>query len=89
MITFIYEQIQHAMLIIKEVIVIDPEILGGTPAFAGTRVAISTLFDYLEVSSLGDFLEGFPTVTREQAETVIEFAATLIQTVSFQYESAA
>lgn len=77
------------MLTIKEVIVVDPEILGGIPVFAGTRVAISTLFDYLEVSSLADFLEGFPTVSREQAETVIEFAATLIQTVSFDYESAA
>ncbi len=74
------------MLTIKEVIVIDAEILGGAPVFAGTRVAISTLFDYLEVSSLADFLDGFPTVSREQAEMVIEFAATLIQTVSFQYE---
>jgi uncharacterized protein (DUF433 family) len=76
------------MLTIKEVISTNPEILGGTPVFAGTRVAINTLFDYLEISSLSDFLEGFPTVSREQAETVIEFAATLIQTVSFQYESA-
>ena len=67
------------MLTIKEVIVVDAEILGGTPVFQGTRVAVSTLFDYLEVSSLADFLEGFPTVSREQAETTIEFAATLVQ----------
>ena len=77
------------MLTIKEAIVVDTEILGGTPVFQGTRVAINTLFDYLKVSSLADFLEGFPTVSREQADTAIEFVATLIQTVSFDYESAA
>jgi len=40
--------------------------------FRGTRVAIQTLFDHLESSSLDDFLEGFPSVSREQAEAVIE-----------------
>lgn len=59
------------MLSAREVIVIDPEILGGTPVFRGTRVAIQTLFDHLEGSSLDDFLEGFPSVSREQAEAVI------------------
>ena len=44
----------------------DPEILGGTPVFVGTRVPVKTLFDYLEAGdSLGEFLEDFPSVTRE------------------------
>ena len=48
---------------------------GGVPVFKGTRVAVKTLFDYLETESLEEFLKGFPTVTREQAEGVIEMAA--------------
>ncbi len=60
------------MPLAHEVIVIDPEIMGGTPVFRGTRVAIQTLFDHLETSSLNDFLEGFPSVSREQAEGVME-----------------
>ena len=43
--------------------------------FKGTRVTVKTLFDYLEEESLEDFLKGFPTVSREQAESVIEMAA--------------
>lgn len=54
--------------------------------FLGTRVAIRTLFDYLETSSLDEFLEGFPSVTREQAETVIEFAANLLYTATVHHE---
>ena len=46
----------------------DPEILGGTPVFVGTRVPAQTLFDYLEGGeTLEDFLRQFPTVKREQA----------------------
>jgi uncharacterized protein (DUF433 family) len=60
---------------VKDIVVIDKEILGGTPVFKGTRVAIQTLFDYLEDDSLEEFLKGFPTVTKEQAESVIELAA--------------
>jgi uncharacterized protein (DUF433 family) len=45
----------------------DPEIMGGTPVFCGTRVPVQTLLDYLEGGeTIDDFLEGFPTVTREQ-----------------------
>lgn len=51
-------------------IVIDKEIAGGVPVFKGTRVTVKTLFDYLEDSSLQEFLEGFPSVSREQAEAV-------------------
>jgi uncharacterized protein (DUF433 family) len=43
--------------------------------FKGTRVAVKTLFDHLEDSSLEEFLNGFPTVSRQQAEAVIEHAA--------------
>ena len=59
----------------SQYITIDKDILGGTPVFKGTRVAVKTLFDYLEDGSLGEFLEGFPSVSREQAESVIEQAA--------------
>jgi len=49
----------------------DPEIMGGTPVFSGTRVPVQTLLDYLEAGdSIDDFLAGFPSVNREQ---VIEF----------------
>jgi uncharacterized protein (DUF433 family) len=45
----------------------DPEIMGGAPVFRGTRVPVQTLIDYLEAGdSIDEFLEGFPTVTREQ-----------------------
>ena len=51
----------------------DPDILVGTPVFVGTRVPARTLLDYLEADrDLTEFLEDFPTVTREQAVTVLE-----------------
>ena len=51
----------------------DPDYLGGAPRFNGTRVHVKTLFDYLENGeSLDDFLEGFPTVSRELAVRVLE-----------------
>ena len=53
----------------------DPKILGGTPVFIGTRVPVKTLYDYLESGdSLGEFLEDFPSVTREQAVAALELA---------------
>jgi uncharacterized protein (DUF433 family) len=59
----------------NEVIVIDPEILGGTPVFAGTRVPVESLFDYLKRGrSIDYFLEQFPTVRREQVQDLIESA---------------
>jgi uncharacterized protein (DUF433 family) len=52
---------------------VDPEVLGGTPVFKGTRVPIATLFDYLEDNySLEEFLEYFPTVSREVVTRVLE-----------------
>ena len=61
----------------------DPEIMGGTPVFVGTRVPLQNLIDYLEGGeSVEDFLEAFPTVTKEQAVAVIEAGKlTLLETV--------
>jgi uncharacterized protein (DUF433 family) len=57
----------------------NPDILGGTPVFRGTRVPIQALFDYLEGGeTLEDFLEGFPTVSRESAITALEEAKQLL-----------
>jgi len=60
------------------VIVKDPEILGGTPVFRGTRVPIQALFDYLEGGEALDFLQGFRTVSRELA-----IAASKKRSISF------
>ena len=51
----------------------DPEIMGGTPVFLGTRVPLQNFIDYLEGGeSVEDFLEAFPTVSRDQVIAVIE-----------------
>ena len=53
----------------------DPDILGGTPVFVGTRVPVQSLFDYIEGGeSLDEFLRQFPSVRREQAIAVLEQA---------------
>ena len=58
---------------VSDLITVDPDILGGTPVFKGTRVPIKTLFEYLESNySLEEFLECFPSVTREMACRVLE-----------------
>ena len=59
----------------SSVVKIDPEIMSGAPCFAGTRVPIQNLIDYLEGGdSIEDFLEGFPTVSREQVVAFLEEA---------------
>ena len=59
----------------KSVVVRSPDILNGTPVFAGTRVPVKTFIDYLEAGdSLEVFLEDFPTVSREQAVAALEIA---------------
>ena len=59
----------------SQVIHSDPEILGGTPVFVGTRVPFRNLIDYLERGhSLDDFLDEFPSVSREQAVAALEAA---------------
>jgi len=61
------------------VIVSDPEILGGTPCFRGTRVPVDSLIDYLEAGdTLDEFLDNFPSVTREAAISALEKAKTLL-----------
>lgn len=57
---------------------IDKDILSGTPVFNGTRVPVSILFDYLEDNQLEEFLENYPTVSREQVTEVIKLAASLV-----------
>lgn len=57
----------------------DPEVLGGTPVFVGTRVPVKTLLDYLEAGdSLDEFLDHFPTVSREQAVAALELAKEML-----------
>lgn len=59
----------------SRVIHVDPEILGGTPVFVGTRVPLKNLIDYLEGGHpLDDFLDDFPSVTREQVVTALQEA---------------
>lgn len=63
------------MLRNPSIISVSPEIMGGTPVFAGTRVPVQTLLDYLKAGeSIDDFLDGFPTVTREQVIALLEEA---------------
>lgn len=65
------------------VINIDPEILGGTPVFFGTRVPIKNLFDYLETGdTIEIFLEDFEGVSRNQVIRVLEMSQKLIETSS-------
>ena len=60
----------------KSVVVVDPEIMSGTPCFAGTRVPVRALLDYIEGGeSLDDFLEQFPTVSRKMAIAFLEQAS--------------
>ena len=73
---------------IHEHVISDPGILGGTPVFKGTRVPARTLFDYLEAGSgIDEFLDDFPTVSREQAIDLIKFMRERI--ITENYESAA
>lgn len=59
----------------QTLIIVDPDIQSGTPVFAGTRVPVQNLFDYLEEGdSLDIFLEQFPSVSREMAIAVLEQA---------------
>ena len=63
----------------QEAITRDPEVMHGTAVFRGTRVPVKTLFDYLENGdTLDDFLEGFPTVSRELAIQVLEESKELL-----------
>jgi uncharacterized protein (DUF433 family) len=62
----------------------DPQVMGGTPVFSGTRVPVQTLLDYLEGGeTIDQFLQGFPSVTRDQVIAFLEDAKDrLIESVS-------
>jgi uncharacterized protein (DUF433 family) len=67
------------MATLESVVHSDPEILGGTPVFRGTRVPVKNLFDYLEAGdSLDTFLDSFPSVKRQQAVAVLQAARDLL-----------
>lgn len=67
---------------------IDPETMGGTPVFTGTRVPIQTLFDYMEGGDdLNEFLEDYPTVTKETAIKVLEMARRYLTTEKLLHEN--
>ncbi|MGK7937968.1 MAG: DUF433 domain-containing protein [Xenococcaceae cyanobacterium] len=63
----------------SNVIVSDPDIMGGTPVFKGSRVPIKSLIDYLEAGdSLDTFLDHFPSVTKQDAISVLELAKEML-----------
>jgi len=65
----------------NSLITISPKVMGGTPVFAGTRVPVQSLFEYLEAGdTIDDFLDGFPTVTRQQVVAVLEAAKVRVLT---------
>jgi uncharacterized protein (DUF433 family) len=67
------------MIATSRVIHSDPDILGGTPVFVGTRVPMKTLLDYLEAGDpLDEFLDHFPSVSREQAIAALELAKEML-----------
>jgi len=67
------------MPLVNEIIVRDPELLGGTAVFRGTRVPFQALLDYLEGGqTLDEFLDDFPTVTRAAAISALELAKSLV-----------
>lgn len=72
------------MLNVKPLVAhIDPEIMGGEPVFVGTRVPVRTLFDCLEDGlSLAQFLDDFPTVTKEQAVAALEIGREAVETIA-------
>jgi uncharacterized protein (DUF433 family) len=72
--------VEAIMNLMAKVVHSDPEIMGGTPVFVGTRVPVSTLFDYVESKEgIEDFLEEFPTVSREQAVAALGIAKDLLE----------
>jgi uncharacterized protein (DUF433 family) len=63
----------------RQIISVSPEIMGGTPVFSGTRVPVQTLIDYIKAGeSIEAFLEGFPSVKREQVLAFLDEAKDLV-----------
>lgn len=72
------------MTVLTDLIHRDPEILGGTPVFVGTRVPLKTLLDYLQAGDpLDEFLDHFPSVQREQAIAVLEFVKEMLTVYAY------
>jgi uncharacterized protein (DUF433 family) len=68
-------RVERSMMQIEQIVHRDPDILGGTPVFRGTRVPIRSLFDYLEGGdTLDEFLRQFPSVQRQQAVALLDLA---------------
>lgn len=73
----------------KNLITISPNVQSGAPVFAGTRVPVKNLFDYLKGGdSLEEFLNDFPSVSREHALAVLDFAETVLTFKGLEYEEA-
>ncbi len=67
---------------------IDPEIMSGAPVFAGTRVPIQNLFDYIKCGEdLSEFLDDFPSVSKEAALAILEMAKKSLTTEKLLYEN--
>jgi len=65
----------------NDLITVDPDILGGTPVFKGTRVPVKSLFEYLENNyTLDEFLKCFPSVTREAVRRILEHSESALLT---------
>lgn len=63
----------------ETIITRDPDVLGGTPVFSGTRVPFSTFLEYLEAGqTLDEFLDDFPSVTRDAAVRALEYVKSLV-----------
>jgi len=79
--TLVIEQNELSRLPIR----CDPEVLGGVPVFSGTRVPVSALLDNLEAGvTIDEFLDNFPTVSRQQVLDVLEFSKTTLERLSSQ-----
>jgi uncharacterized protein (DUF433 family) len=77
---------------IEDLVTVDPETLGGTPVFKGTRVPVQSLFWHLEKGiTIEDFIDDFPSVTYEQVMQLLELTGNLFESSKFQkvYEAAA
>lgn len=80
------------MLSVKDYITIDKDILSGQPVFKGTRVPVESLIDHLEKGiSLDQFLDDFPSVTKEQAVAILEIASKILSSGNIEklYEAVA
>lgn len=80
------------MTTLPDVISISPNVMGGTPVFKGTRVPVQSLFDHLELGiSVDDFLDDFPTVSKDQVVTTLKIAERLVTAANLNtiYEAAA